>query len=66
VPHTLKSSSTALGTHRLAALAKQLEETRWTEHGEQVEGPIALIEAEHHNACVIFRQELAPSPMEAG
>jgi len=42
-----------------------LEETRWTEHGEHVEGPIALIEAEHHNACVIFRQELAPSPKEA-
>jgi HPt (histidine-containing phosphotransfer) domain-containing protein len=63
--HTLKSSSATLGAHRLAALAKQLEETRWTEHGEQVEGLIALIEGERQHACVIFRQELSPSPQEA-
>ena len=63
--HTLKSSSATLGAHRLAALAKRLEETRWTNHCEQAKDLIALIEAEHHNACVIFRQELAPSPKEA-
>jgi two-component system, sensor histidine kinase and response regulator len=63
--HTLKSSSATLGAHRLAALAKELEEACRTDHGERAEGLIALIEGEHRDACVIFRQELAPSPKEA-
>ena len=63
--HTLKSSSATLGAHRLAALAKELEETCRTDHGEQAERLIALIEVEHHNACVIFRQELTSSSKEA-
>ncbi|THI91967.1 MAG: response regulator [Nitrospira sp. CG24A] len=63
--HTLKSSSATLGAHRLAALAKQLEETHWTEHGEQIEGLIALIEGAHRDACVIFRNKLESSPKEA-
>ena len=48
-----------------AALAKQLEETRWTEHGEQAEGLIALIEGEHRDACAILLMELEPSPKKA-
>jgi hypothetical protein len=48
--HTLKSSS--------ATLAKQLEETRWTEHGEQIEGLTALIEGEHRDVCTILLKEL--------
>jgi CheY-like chemotaxis protein len=63
--HTLKSSSATLGAHRLAALAKELEETCWTEHREQAEGLIALIEREHRDACVIFRNELKSSSKEA-
>jgi signal transduction histidine kinase/DNA-binding response OmpR family regulator/HPt (histidine-containing phosphotransfer) domain-containing protein len=63
--HSLKSSSATLGAHRLAALAKQLEETCWTDHGEQAERLIALIEIAHRDACVIFHNELEPSPKEA-
>ena len=63
--HTLKSSSATLGAHRLAALAKQLEETCWTDHGEHAEGLIALIEGEHRDACVILRNELESSPKKA-
>lgn len=57
MPHTLKSSS--------AALAKELKEACRTDHGERAEDLIALIEVEHQHACVIFRQELSPSPKEA-
>jgi HPt (histidine-containing phosphotransfer) domain-containing protein len=63
--HSLKSSSATLGAHRLAALAKQLEETRWTDHGEQAEGLIALIEGEHRDACAILLLELESSPKKA-
>ena len=63
--HTLKSSSATLGVHRLAAHAKELEDACWTDHDEQAECLIALIEAEHHTACVIFRQELTSSSKEA-
>jgi two-component system sensor histidine kinase/response regulator len=63
--HTLKSSSATLGAHRLAALAKQLEETRWTDHGEQAEGLIARIEGEHRAACAILHMELESSPKKA-
>ena len=63
--HTLKSSSATLGAHRLAALAKELEDACQTDHGDQAERLIPLIEAEHHNACVIFRQELTSSSKEA-
>jgi len=42
------------------ALTKQLEETRWTEHGEQIEGLIALIEGEHRDACAILLKESSP------
>lgn len=63
--HTLKSSSATLGAHRLAALAKELEEACRTNRGDQAERLIPLIEAEHHNACVIFRQELTSSSKEA-
>jgi len=63
--HTLKSSSATLGAHRLAALAKELEETCWTEHREQAEGLIALIEREHRDACVILLMELESSPKKA-
>ncbi|MDP1947536.1 MAG: response regulator [Nitrospirota bacterium] len=63
--HTLKSSSATLGAHRLAALAKELEDACRTNHGDQAERLIPLIEAEHHTACVIFRQELTSSSKEA-
>ena len=63
--HSLKSSSATLGAHRLAALAKQLEEACRTAHVEQAEGLITLIEITHRDACVIFRTELEPSPKEA-
>jgi CheY-like chemotaxis protein len=63
--HSLKSSSATLGAHRLAALAKQVEETCWTAHGEQADGLIALIEIAHQDACVIFRNELQSSSKEA-
>jgi HPt (histidine-containing phosphotransfer) domain-containing protein len=63
--HTLKSSSATLGAHRLATLAKQLEEACWTDHGEQAEGLIARIEREHQHACVILSQELESSPKKA-
>ena len=63
--HTLKSSSATLGAHRLAALAKQLEEACRTAHVEQAEGLIALIEIAHRDAGVIFRNELESSPKEA-
>jgi CheY-like chemotaxis protein len=63
--HTLKSSSATLGAHRLAALAKQLEEACRTAHEEQAEGLITLIEITHRDACVIFRNELDSSPKEA-
>ena len=63
--HTLKSSSATLGAHRLATLAKQLEEACWTAHVEQAEGLIMLIEIAHRDACVIFRNELQSSPKEA-
>jgi HPt (histidine-containing phosphotransfer) domain-containing protein len=62
---TLKSSSATLGAYRMAALAKQLEETRGTEHGEQAEGLIALIEGEHRDACAILHMELESSPKKA-
>jgi len=63
--HSLKSSSATLGAHRLATLAKQLEEACWTAHVEQAEGLIMLIEIAHRDACVIFRNELQSSPKEA-
>ena len=63
--HSLKSSSATLGAHRLASLAKQLEESCRTAHIEQAEGLIALIEIAHRDACVIFRNELASSSKEA-
>ena len=63
--HSLKSSSATLGAHRLAALAKQLEEACRTAHVEQAEGLITLIEITHRDACVIFRNELDSSPKEA-
>ncbi len=63
--HSLKSSSATLGAHRLATLAKQLEESCRTAHVEQAEGLIALIEIAHRDACVIFRNELESSPKEA-
>lgn len=63
--HTLKSSSTTLGAHRLAALAKQLEETAWPEHSHQPEDLITLIEAAYRDACATFRKELEPSRKEA-
>ena len=63
--HSLKSSSATLGAHRVASLAKQLEESCRTAHDEQAEGLIALIEIAHRDACVIFRNELASSPKEA-
>jgi len=63
--HSLKSSSAALGAHRLATLAKQLEEACRTVHVEQAEGLITLIEIAHRDACVIFRNELKSSPKEA-
>ena len=63
--HPLKSSSATLGAHRLAALAKELEDACRTNHGDQAERLIPLIEAEHYNACVIFRQELNSSSKEA-
>ncbi len=63
--HTLKSSSATLGAHRLATLAKQLEEACRTAHVEQVEGLVTLIEIAHRDVCVIFRNELESSPKEA-
>ena len=63
--HSLKSSSATLGAHRLATLAKQLEEACRTAHVEQAEGLIALIEIAHRDAGVIFRNELESSPKEA-
>jgi HPt (histidine-containing phosphotransfer) domain-containing protein len=63
--HTLKSASATLGAHRLAALAKQLEEACRTAHGEQAEGLITRIEIAHRDTCVIFRTELDSSPKEA-
>jgi two-component system, sensor histidine kinase and response regulator len=63
--HSLKSSSATLGAHRLATLAKQLEEACRTAHGEQAEGLITLIEIAHRDVCVIFRNELEASPKEA-
>jgi HPt (histidine-containing phosphotransfer) domain-containing protein len=63
--HSLKSSSATLGAHRLAALAKQLEEACRTVQVEQAEGLIALIEVEHRDASVIFCKELESSPKEA-
>jgi CheY-like chemotaxis protein len=63
--HSLKSSSATLGAHRLASLAKQLEESCRTAHVEQAEGLIALIEIAHRDACVIFRNELESSSKEA-
>jgi signal transduction histidine kinase/DNA-binding response OmpR family regulator/HPt (histidine-containing phosphotransfer) domain-containing protein len=63
--HTLKSSSAMLGAHRLASLAKELEDACRTNGVEQAEQLIALIEVEYRNACVIFRQELASSPKES-
>jgi len=63
--HSLKSSSATLGAHRLATLAKQLEESCRTAHVEQAEGLIALIEIAHRDACAIFRNELTSSPKEA-
>ena len=65
VAHILKSSSATLGAHRLAALAKELEEACRTEHGEQAEGLIALIEGEYQITCAIFRQELTSATKEA-
>jgi HPt (histidine-containing phosphotransfer) domain-containing protein len=65
VAHSLKSSSATLGAHRLATLAKQLEESCRTAHVEQAEGLIALIEIAHRDACVIFRNELESSSKEA-
>lgn len=63
--HTLKSSSATLGAHRLADLAKQVEETNWTEHRKQTETLIALLEAAHRDVCVIFNQELESSRKKA-
>ena len=63
--HSLKSSSATLGAHRLASLAKQLEESCRTAHIEQAEGLISLIEIAHRDACVIFRNELESSPKKA-
>ena len=63
--HTLKSSSATLGAHRLAALAKQLEETYETEQHDQVENLIELIGEAHRDACVIFSKELESSHKEA-
>lgn len=63
--HTLKSSSATLGAHRLATLAKQVEEACRTDHGDHTERLLARIEVEHRNACVIFRNELESSPKEA-
>ena len=63
--HSLKSSSATLGAHRLAALAKQLEEACRTAHGEQAEGLITRIEIAHRDTCVVFRTELDSSPKEA-
>ena len=63
--HSLKSSSATLGAHRLATLAKQLEEACRIAHVEQADGLIALIEIAHREVCVIFRDELESSPKEA-
>ncbi len=63
--HTLKSSSATLGAHRLATLAKELEEACRTAHVEQAEGLITLIEIAHRDTCVIFSLELESSPKEA-
>ena len=63
--HPLKSSSATLGAYRLAALAQELEDACRTHHGDQAERLIPLIEAEHHNACVLFRQKLTSSSKEA-
>jgi PAS domain S-box-containing protein len=63
--HSLKSSSATLGAHRLAALAKELEEACRTAHVEQADALIARIEQAHRDACVIFHQELSSSPKEA-
>jgi two-component system sensor histidine kinase/response regulator len=63
--HSLKSSSATLGAHRLATLAKQLEEACRTAHVEQSEGLITLIEIAHRDACDIFRNELQSSSKEA-
>ena len=63
--HSLKSSSATLGAHRLATLAKQLEEACRTAHVEQSEGLITLIEIAYRDACDIFRNELKSSPKEA-
>ena len=63
--HTLKSSSATLGAHWLAALAKELEEACRTDHDEQAEGLITLIETEHQHVCVILRQELTSTPTDA-
>ena len=63
--HTLKSSSATLGAHRLAALAKQLEEICETEHSDQSGNLITIIEAAHRDACVIFNKELHSSHEEA-
>jgi two-component system, sensor histidine kinase and response regulator len=63
--HTLKSSSATLGAHRLAALAKELEETCRTNHLEQADGLITRIEHAHWDACVLLRHELDSSPKEA-
>lgn len=60
-----KSSSAVFGAHRLAALAKEIEEACRTDHLEQAERLIPLIEVEYQNACVIFRQELASATKEA-
>ena len=63
--HTLKSSSAMLGATGLADLASQLEQACRTNHMEQTERLITLIEAEYRNACIIFRQELISSSTEA-
>ena len=63
--HSLKSSSATLGAHRLAALAKQLEEICQTEHRNQAGDLIARIEIAHQDACVIFNKELESSPSKA-
>ncbi|MCE9535628.1 MAG: Hpt domain-containing protein [Nitrospirae bacterium] len=63
--HTLKSSSATLGAHRLAELAKELEDACRTGHVDQTKRLIALVEVEHQTACVIFRQELTSSSREA-
>lgn len=63
--HTLKSSSATLGAHRLATLAKHLEEIYEIEHRDQIGNLIELIGNAHRDACVIFSQELESSRKEA-